>query len=216
MRIITGYILTYLYIISVLIIVSIFKNKNMIKEETSRKLIHILVGLSWFIMVYFFKISFHLIIPPLTFVFINYLSYKKGIISAMERTSNNSKGTIYFAISFVILSIITYKYPSFLPFYGIGILTMTLGDGIAPFIGQKWDKYKIGKTNKTYSGSFTILVIAILIANAFSIYYHLDYNILHVLIIGITSCILELIGKKGTDNLTLPIGIAIIAYLLTL
>ena len=30
------------------------------------------------------------------------------------------------------MAIITYFYPSFLPFYGIGVFTLSIGDGLAP------------------------------------------------------------------------------------
>lgn len=214
MNILIGYILTYLYLILVLKTISFFKKKYTLKDETSRKLIHILVGLSWFIMVAFFKTTIHLIIPPLTFIIINYLSYKKGLISSMERRTNNSKGTIYFAISYTILALITYFKNDFLPFYGIGALTMTFGDGLAPFIGNKYPQTKIKDSSKTYAGSLIIMLTSLIIAFLFNSYYHLNYTIFSYLIITLVSPILEFIGLKGTDNLTLPLGLALISSIL--
>lgn len=216
MNITIGYITTYLYLILVLFISTILQKKYKLKEETSRKLVHVLVGLSWFIMIYFFSTSWHLVIPPLTFIIINYISYKKDLISSMERTDKNSKGTIYFAVSFALLALITVIYPKFLPFYGIGALTMTFGDGLAPFIGVKFNKYHIGKTSKTYSGSLFILITTIIISIIFNHYYFLGFSLLDYIIIGIIASILEFIGFKGTDNLSLPIGVAIISFLLTI
>ncbi len=213
MSIAIGYIITYLYLVLVLVLTTILQKKFNLKEEISRKLIHILVGLSWFIMIHFFSTSWHLVIPPLTFIIINYISYKKDLISSMERSDKKSKGTIYYAISFSILSLITVLEPEFLPFYGIGALTMTFGDGIAPFIGKKFNKYKIGKTSKTYSGSLFIFLCSITITFFFSKYYAFDLNAIRYLIIGISASILELVGFEGMDNLTLPIGLATITYL---
>lgn len=214
MKIILGYILTYIYILGILGISTLLKNKT--KEETSRKIVHILVGLSWFIMVYFFGVSIHLIIPPLTFIFINYISYKHNIIKAIERENKESRGTIYFALSFFLLAFITTIYSKFLPFYGIGVLSMTLGDGLAPFIGQKFNKQKVRNTNKTYSGSLTIFIITFAICLSFNSYFNLNLSILKLFLISFSAVILELVGKKGIDNLTLPIGLAFISYLLTL
>lgn len=76
MRTVIGYILTYTYISLVIIITELIKRKYSLKNEISRKIIHIMVGLSWFIMIYFFSFTYHLMIPPLTFIFINYISYK--------------------------------------------------------------------------------------------------------------------------------------------
>lgn len=216
MKILIGYILTYIYLVGVLLIITKLQQKFHLKEETSRKLIHILVGMSWFIMIYFFNTTWHLVIPPLTFIVINYISYKKDLISSMERANKNSKGTIYFAVSFSILSLISVIKPAFLPFYGIGALTMTFGDGLAPFIGEKFNKYHIGKSSKTCSGSFFILITSIIIAFIFSYVYLIDFSIIDYIIIGISASILEFIGYKGTDNLSLPIGVAIISFLLTI
>lgn len=134
----------------------------------------------------------------------------------MERDEKNSKGTIYFAISYTILSIITVINNDFLPFYGIGALNMTFGDGIAPFIGKKFSKYKIGNTNKTYAGSLAIIIISIIISLSFNIIYKLNYTIIDFIILSFIACVLELIGKKGIDNLTLPIGVSIISYILSI
>ncbi len=213
MKIVLGYIFTYLYLILILIGTTILRTKFNYKEETTRKIIHIMVGFSWFIMVYFFNTSFHLIIPPLTFIFINYLSYKKDLIKSMERKENKSKGTIYYALSFTILALITYLKPDFLPYYGIGVLTMALGDGIAPFLTFNF-KLEIGNTKKTFTGTSGVFFLALGIAILFNSYYVLSYSVGNILTIALSACILELIGFHGLDNLTLPLGLSLIAYLL--
>ena len=213
MKIVLGYIFTYLYLILILTGTTILKTKFNYKEETTRKIIHIMVGFSWFIMVYFFNTSYHLIIPPLTFIFINYLSYKKDIIKSMERKENKSKGTIYYALSFTILALITYLKPDFLPYYGIGVLTMALGDGIAPFLSFNY-KLEIGHTKKTITGTLGVFILALIIASIFNNYFILNYNVINIFTIAISACILELIGFHGFDNLTLPLGLSLIAYLL--
>lgn len=65
MNILLGYLLTYIYVFLILILLGILKSKKRIKEQTSRKLVHILMGFTWLIMVYFFKNSIHMIILPL-------------------------------------------------------------------------------------------------------------------------------------------------------
>lgn len=214
MNIFLGYILTYSYIFLVLFILGILKTKGIIKSKTSRKLVHILVGVSWFIMNYFFKTSIHIIIFPFTIVAFNFLSYRFNIMSSMEEEEKESLGTIFYALSFTILATISYFYPLFYPYYGIGIITMCLGDGLAPFIGHKFNKYKIGKTKKTYAGSLVIFLSAFLIITLFKIYYNLNLNIIKILILSIISIFLELFSKRGSDNLTLPIGLALLTYVL--
>lgn len=212
MKIFYGYLATYSYLITILIIFSILHQKEKIKDNTSRKLVHILVGFSWIIMIYFFKTSIHLVIPPLSFMFLNYYSYRKNLIKCMEK-KNKSKGAIYYALSFTILAFLTYLNPKFLTPYGIGVLTMTLGDGIAPFLGSKFPKNHIGATTKTYIGSFAIFLIAISLSLIFNNIYMLQFRLIDYIIIGLSASLLELIGDKY-DNLTLPIGLSLISYLL--
>ncbi len=83
MNIFLGYLFTYIYVFFILIILGILKSKKIIKEQTSRILVHILMGFTWIIMNYFFKISIHMIILPITMVLFNYISYKFNIMKSM-------------------------------------------------------------------------------------------------------------------------------------
>lgn len=213
MNVLLGYTLTYTYLISILVMVELLQRKCKIKNEITRKLVHILVGFSWIIMVYFFGCSFHLVIPPLSFVIINYISYKKNLILSMER-EDNSFGTIYYALSFSILSIITVFYNEFLPYYGIGVFTMCLGDGLAPFIGQKFKTKKLGKSSKTFAGSLTVFIMGVLSSVIIGNYFLIEYNLLDYFIIGLVSAILEFFGDKY-DNITLPIGVSFLTFILS-
>ena len=56
-----------------------------------------------------------------------------------------------------------------------------------------------------------ILIIVIII---FKLYYNLDLSIFKIILLGMISIPLELFNKKGSDNLTLPLGISIISFLL--
>ena len=214
MKIVLGYLLTYIYVFLILILLGIFKKKKIININTSRKLIHIFMGFTWIIMIYFFGISIHLIILPITMVLFNFLSYEWNIASSMEQENKESKGTIYYAVSFVIMALITYFYPDFLPFYGIGVFVLALGDGLAPFIGRKWPKHKIGSSNKTYAGSLTVCLCTIFVITIFKLYYNLDLNFLKIILLGIVAIPLELFNKKGSDNITLPLGISLLSFIL--
>lgn len=214
MNILYGYILTFLYIFSILFAVSYLKRVIKVESIVFRKLIHIFVGFSWFIMQYFFKDSYHLLIPPLAFVFFNYLSYKKNLISCMEN-NQQSKGTIYYALSFLVLAFITVLNSEFLPFYGLGVLTMALADGIAPFVGFKFSKFKIGNSQKTYVGSLSVIFISLMLILVFNKIYYLELTLLKMIIISFLAGVLEFLDYKHSDNLTLPIGVSVISYLLT-
>ena len=91
---------------------------------------------------------------------------------------------------------------------------MALGDGFAPLIGRKFNKLKIKNTNKTYAGSFTVMIFTVIIIIIFKSIYQLNLNFIEILLLGLISIPLELLNKKGSDNLTLPLGISLCCYIL--
>ncbi len=211
MKIVLGYLLTYSYLLFILFGVEILQKRISFSDEVSRKMIHVGVGCSWFIMIAFFEISWHLVIPPLTFVFINYWSYRNHIFTSMEVNHRSSKGTIYFALSYVILSFATLLLPDFLPCYGLGAMAMTFGDGLAPFAKNLFPK-SIGSTSKTYGGSIFLFLIIVLLVFCFFQFYHIEFHLVYALFISLFGTVLEFLGENGYDNLTLPLGVAFLSY----
>lgn len=209
--IIKGYLFTYLYLIFILIFTYFLSEKLNIKKMITRKVTHILVTFCVVIMFYYFKYSIHMIIPPITFIILNYISYKRNIFKGME--DGNSLGTVYYPISVFIMSLLTYLNNDLAPAYAIGLFSMGLGDGFAPLVAGYLKSRKI-INNKTIIGSLTVLIISSLVALFFSYYFRLDYNLLKILIIGISASLIELIGIKGLDNLYLPLGIFLIVIIL--
>ena len=205
------YLLTLIYIFLIIGISGILKNKKLLSEEGTRKLVHIFVSGAYIIMYKTIYININIIIIPLLFVFINYISNKKNIFKGMETENRKSYGTVYYPISMVIMAIITYFNHSFYPYYGLGLFIMAFADGIAPLIGQKITSPKIAKTNKTILGSLTVLIISILVVLIFNKVFILNLSILQILLLGIFSMLVEIISSKY-DNLFLPLATALLAY----
>lgn len=183
-------------------------------SETSRKLIHILVG-NWVFMTPYFTELWAVLFVPFSFVIINSLSHKYHLVKAMER-NDDSLGTIYYAISMLLLTGIgfVFKQP-LLPF--IGLLTMAYGDGLAAIIGQKFSKQ--ASPQKSRVGSLTVLVVSFVVTlSSYLILGTKGHSL--ILLIGLSilvslfSTFVEYVGYKGVDNLTLPIGSGVMATLL--
>lgn len=207
--IIKGYILTYLYIFFIIGLSSLIYKDG--KGSITRKIVHIGVSFYFVIAYIFFKNTIHIIVPPLTFILLNYISYKKEIVKSVEE--DNSPGTIYYAISVFILALITYFKPEFYPYFGIGIFVMGLGDGLAPIMSNLIKSRTIYKY-KTLTGSLTVFVVSLIIGIVFNYIFDLNFQIYKIILIGIISVLLELVGRRGLDNLTLPLGVALISSLL--
>ena len=207
--IIKGYIFTYLYIFILLGISSLI-NKY-VSGTISRKLIHIGVSFCYFIFYKYFGSTYHILIPPFTFIILNYISYKKDLFKGMEE--NKSLGTVYYAVSVFIMGLITYLKNDYYYSFGISWFIMAFGDGLAPIISKYIKSKKIYK-DKTIVGTFTVFLVSIIVMLIFNGIFNLNYSMIEIGIVGIISSILELIGIKGLDNLYLPLGVSIVVYLL--
>ena len=206
-----GILVSYLYIALVIIGARIFERKG---KEASRKFIHIMLGNWWFIAMYYFTNVWFAAFVPATFVIINYISYKKDLIKVMERDVQDGLGTVYYAISLLILVIVSfgvYKEPS------LGLipnLVMAYGDGLAGLLGRmiKSKRYKLSDTKKSVAGSITMFVISTLLIGGYLLYWHKEifWSTPHwplvAVLIGFAITAIEAISEKGTDNITVPLG----------
>lgn len=204
------------YILVVLGIATLVSNIGKGSSELSRKLVHIFLG-NWVFFTPYFTELWAVVLVPLVFIVINSLSLKYNLISAMER-DDDSLGTVYYAISLFILSgagfLLNWE---LLPF--IGILTMAYGDGLAAVVGQKWGKKKpfLFAPEKTIAGSMMVAITSFIVAVVSILRLQRTVSIPMLIFIGILTSIvsvfIELTGKKGSDNLTLPIGSGLFATL---
>lgn len=214
-----GLVVSFLYIGLVIIGARPFEKMG---KEASRKFIHIMLGNWWIIAMYFFTNVWTAMIGPIAFVIINYLSYKNNLIKVMERDEQDGLGTVYYALSLLILVIVAfgiYKQPA------LGLvptLVMAYGDGLAAVIGKKIKskKYKLGETKKSFAGSLTMFVISTLLIGA-----HLAFNLGTTFWLGthwpIVACLagfaitaLEAVSGKGWDNITVPVATLTLLILL--
>ncbi|MGN0027734.1 MAG: hypothetical protein ACI33I_12145, partial [Clostridium sp.] len=102
---IVGIIVSILFIFGIIGISSLLNKLNILANGDSRKFIHVGVATWWIVAMIFFNNNIYASIVPALFVIINYISYKKQIFKAMERDgSKNDLGTVYFALSLMILA----------------------------------------------------------------------------------------------------------------
>lgn len=189
-------------------------------KEASRKFIHIMLSNWWIIAIVFFDNMWFAALLPAAFVVINYISFKTNLIKVMEREegdeNKDSLGTVYYAISLLILALITFG-PMQNPLIGLcGILAMGYGDGLAAVIGQAVDskKIEIFGNSKSLAGCITMFIITCMILGGFLYYSQADYWALKSIVIAGLMTLIELVSIKGTDNLTVPLITSLLAFLM--
>ncbi|WP_427160303.1 diacylglycerol/polyprenol kinase family protein [Aliinostoc sp. HNIBRCY26] len=145
------------------------------------------------------------------------LSYILPILPGINSVGRQSLGTFFYAASVGVLvaSFWSLQQPQYA---AIGMMVMCWGDGLAALVGQRFGqhKYKVLGTQKSWEGSLAMLVVSFLVC--FLILLGVFGNIWQIwavsLAVAFTATSLEACSFLGVDNLTVPLGSAVLAYVL--
>ena len=215
-----GLALSYILVFLIIGISTALQKFKLVGDEGARKFIHIGVSNWWILAMLFFNgenAIWYAIVPPITFILLNYYSYKTNLIKSMERSGNGNLGTVYFPISLLILVIFTFGIINKPEIGAIGILVLGYGDGLAAVIGKAYGKRKL-VNNKSLEGSLTMLFASLIVVIIILLLtgYGLVTALLVAVIISIASTLIELYTPKGLDNLSVPLFSSLLAYILLL
>lgn len=212
MDILYGYLLSYSYLTIVIVLAMFLNSFFKIRNEYTRKFIHIFVCFSWIIMNRYFGNTIHSVIVPLSFVLINLLSYKFNIIKAMEtdKESDKSLGTVYYVLSMAVMNLFCIYSTDFTYYAGMGIFALSFGDGFAAVIGRKikFKNFDIVK-GKSLWGTLSCVAFTAVGLYIFKFYTNMHLSFISVVILSALTAILELISGKY-DNLFIPFAIMIL------
>jgi len=210
-------IYSFVYVFGMLAIAEGLRAWLKLSVDFTRKFIHIAVGMWAFGTVLLFEQRAFAVIPPLSFVAINALSYWKGTFQAMEDESGNL-GTVYFPLSFAAIIWIFWGQSHLVV---AALMPMTWGDALAAIVGRRYGKirYAVAGSLRTLEGSLVMLVagaVATLLAlwlippPAFS----LGQAVLLAGATALGATLAESISPWGIDNLTVPAVSALILFLM--
>ena len=144
----------------------------------------------------------------MTFIVLNYISYRLNVFKSMELEEKSNLGTIYFPISLSILVWLSWDHAPYLG--GIGIMAMTWGDGFAAVIGQKWGRrlYSIFGNRKSVEGSLAMFAFSFLAITFFLALFGppgLEGLVTRSLLLALIATGVEAISGAGLDNILVPL-----------
>ena len=213
-----GVALSFLAPFGVLGLVSVVKRLGA-GDEVSRKLAHILLS-NWILLALaVYRSAWAACIVPACFVALNYLSYRKGLFSAIERREDNTPGTVWYAVSLFLLCLAGYGLG--MPWIAAcGMLAMGYGDGLGALVGKRWGKSRFpgAHSQKSLEGTLTVMIFSGLAAGFVCAIYAPglapDFALRAALACAVPAAAIELYSPRGIDNLTLPLGVSLIVFLL--
>jgi len=187
--------------------------------ETSRKVLHIMVGNIAFLLPIFVSREMMAFVAAGPFIVLTFLmSPYTPIKSIRGKTSSagHSMGLVYYAITWTVLAYLFFDYMIVI---AIGIFAMSYGDGFASLIGVKYGKFKynIAGDQKSFIGTgamflftFITMLIAIVYYNAVqgTGFSFSTVSLGFLALLAAVGAIVEGFTPKGLDNLTVPFVIA--------
>lgn len=136
------------------------------------------------------------------------------MIPTMEREDEEGYGTVYYAISLLVLVATTWTR---FPWIGaVGFFIMAYGDGFAAVVGKlfPYKPYQIFGNKKTVSGTITMWVFSFLVTSLIFSICHTGLGWLEAILIASIATILEAVSPKDLDNMFVPCGSSAAVYLL--
>jgi len=177
-----------------------------------RKLVHVSLGLTILIISFFLErnVLLYLIIAGTIFSFLTF-NHKK--FHLLHKTENKSLGTLYYPFGILSSYLILYHLPVY--YFQSSLLLLSLSDTLANLAGQikksnGW--FRAFHDRKSVYGMVAYILSAILILYLFLPDF-LSLNIPYILFLLLWAVILETASVRGSDNLSIPVGLALFFFL---
>ena len=224
-----GLLCSYLYAGVLLVGAEILHRRFAVPTDITRKIVHVSAGMWIFAVLYFFHTWQMGIIPFATFIALNYFFHRVRFFKGID-SEDASLGTVYFAISITALSLALWRPEGPIdhgPAVVAGVMAMTWGDALAALIGKRFGThhYTINGSTRSYEGSMVMfgvtavvvaLTVSLLPGSSLAPYAELSSptTIAMASIAGAAvGTIVEALSPHGTDNLSVPICVTLVALI---
>ena len=200
-------LVSYVYVFSAIGAAEGLRRWRGYPTEFTRKFIHIAVGMWAYGTVLLFHSRAFAVIPPLTFVVLNAISYWRGTFKAMETGEKENLGTIYFPLAFAALVWLLWDEPHLLV---ASLMPMTWGDALAAVVGRRVGRhrYTVFGSTRSLEGSAVMFLAGWAATTAALLLLAPGASpIAALLTAAITAggaALVEAFSPWGLDNLTVP------------
>lgn len=175
-------------------------------SELTRKFVHITVG-SFAAFWPWFLTWRQIEALSLLFLLVVLASKSLSLFGSIHLIGRKTFGEVIFAISIGLTALITHNKYVFMA----AIMHMSLADGLAAVVGNKWGKkyhYTILGQYKTLLGSITFWTCSLIILTVYYVATGLD-PVPMIIWLPFATTLFENIGIRGTDNLLVPLIVAL-------
>jgi len=214
-------VISFIYVFAAIGIAEGLRKAFKWPAEFTRKFIHIAVGMWSVGTALLFTNKWFAIIPPLSFVALNYISYRRNTFTAMESADKSNLGTVYFPLAFAIIILLTFDVSKALMV--AALMPLTWGDSFAAIIGKRWGRhtYRVAGSTRSIEGS--IAMFAFSFASVFIVLLLMaqlngagvPWAFVFALVTAAAATLVESISLRGLDNLIIPAVSLVSLWVLT-
>jgi len=145
----------------------------------------------------------------LAFFIVICLSIRFNVFRSIHAVKRSINGELLFAIVIGLLALISTNEWIFMA----AILHLSLADGLAAIVGIGWgdtNSYKVFGRMKSVAGSMAFLICSFIILGMYAVFADSTTSFLTFLWLPFAATLAENIAVRGTDNLVMPMLIAIV------
>lgn len=220
----SGHDLTYLSLLLVVLLALIVTAELLRRrlhgtDEFTRKFVHMLAGVLVAASPSFISNRWPIIVVAMSFAIINWVSIRKGWLKSMHDLHRPTYGTVYYPLSFVILALLLWESHTLILI--TAMLVMAISDAVAALVGENLRhprEFHIGPDKKSLQGSLAMFLSSLVIVAVALNLAEVSGPALwwYAVVIALFAAVCEALSYQGSDNLTVPLGTALVMhYLLT-
>lgn len=206
-------ILTILTVFVLLIANEIWWRRKHVRDEFSRKFVHITVGS--FVAFWPFFLDWNDIkLLSIAFIVVVLASKQLKLFQAIHSVQRPTHGELFFALAVGAIALVSQNEW----IYMAAVLQMSLADGLAAVVGTRFGnhtRYMVLGHTKSIHGTATFLVVSIAILIVFTAFSGIILSLPVILGIAIAASLVENVSVEGIDNLLVPILVATALHLLS-
>lgn len=179
-----------------------------IHAELTRKLVHVAVGT--FVAFWPFFLSWREIqLLSLAFFIVICLSIKFNVFRSIHAVKRSITGELLFAVVIGLLALIASSKWVFMA----AMLHLSLADGLAAVVGLGWgekNSYKVFGRTKSIAGSVAFYATSVAILTVYALFAHSGTSFATYVWLPLIAVATENLAIQGTDNLVMPMLIALV------
>jgi len=190
--------------------------KLSVKVELTRKFVHFGSGILCLSFPFYIINSWLVLLLCVNFLLLLVISKKFNFLKSINNVERKTFGTHLFPVTIFVLYYLSIKFDS-LDFYFLPVLIFAISDPISALVGKKYPikQYTLFNQQKSLGGALSFFISSLIICLSYVYCFsNLDVmTLILVLTISLFATLTEGLSFKGTDNITVPLMVALILYL---